>query len=181
MGKKLTLNEEKLNYYDHVLVNIRELKTVYPFVKFSILPTRQPEPIHIQVIAANKSLIQVTHSDIQDFLGTFSKELEIIVPFDYEVNGCIVYGGRWINSSKLPSNYLHFHKRLEDGRYSFCVGVPDSFRKMKNVILENVRTADHMLSAYEFFQSGQTQSLELISYSHGDRGINEYRQKIKRY
>jgi len=52
---------------------------------------------------------------------------------------------------------------------------------MENVILENIRTAEKMLMAYELYQTGETKSLELNAYSHGTKGINEYAKDKKRY
>ena len=48
---------------------------------------------------------------------------------------------------------------------------------MSNVILENVKTADHILTAYADYISGRTKTIVLAQYSHGERGINEYRRK----
>ena len=78
-------------------------------------------------------------------------------------------------------NDQHFYDINSHGKYQFCVGVPESFIYMKNVILENVRTADKMLVAYELFQTGQTNKLELLAYSHGDKGQKEYKNERKKY
>lgn len=169
------------DYYREVRDDIRELQSIYPFTTFICLPTVQIQPIVIHVIAADRALIQKTCAMRQDFLQKYSKELEIVVPFDYRTKGCKVYGGAWIDLDKLLPEYQHFYGRLLDGRFSLCVGIPESFRKMRNVVLECVKTADRMLTAYELFQSGQTETLELISYSHGREGIEEYHGKKKKY
>ena len=180
MGSMVDIGNNN-DYYHKVLGNIQELRSVYPFTTFTSLPTVQIQPITIHVIAADNNLIQKTCAKREDFVQEYSKELEVVVPFEYETVGCEVYGGSWIDLDKTPLEYQHFHKRLSDGRLSFCVGVPESFRKMHNVILECVRTADRMMKAYELFQSGQTKNLELISYAHGQEGIDEYRGKKKKY
>lgn len=169
------------DYYHEVREDIRELQSIYPFTTFTCPPTVQIQPIIIHVIAADSVLIQKTCAMRQDFLQEYSKELDILVPFDYRTEGCKVYGGAWIDLDKIPPEYQHFHARLSDGRFSLCVGIPESFEKMRNVVLECVRTADRMLTAYELFQSGQTETLELISYAHGQKGIEEYRGKKKKY
>lgn len=169
------------DYYHKVCENIRELQDIYPFTTFTCPPTVQIQPVTVYVIAADKNLVQKTCAMRQDFLQRYSKELEVIVPFDYQTAGCKVYGGSWIDLDKIPSEYQHFHGRLSDGRLCFCVGVPESFGKMRNVVLECVRTADRMLTAYELFQSGQTETVELISYAHGQEGIDEYRGEKKKY
>ena len=75
------------------------------------------------------------------------------------------------------------HEQYEDikRKYLFCVGVPQSFIYLKNVILENVRTAESMMIAYESYQRGITNKVDLIAYSHGEEGKNEYSRNRKRY
>ena len=63
----------------------------------------------------------------------------------------------------------------------FCVGVNKSFQTLNNVILENVKTAEHMLIAYEQVQKGITPRAKLIGYAHGDEGEREYERDRKRY
>ncbi len=169
------------DYYKRAKTDIEELQKEYPFTNFSILPTVEPMPIRITTIAANIRLINQTCAVKEDFLGKYSRELEIIVPFDYEQEGCEIYGGRWIDEDLIVDGNRHFYERDESGLFLFCVGVPESFTNMKNVILENVRTAEEMLIAYEMFQTGKTKDLELIAYSHGDRGRNEYKHAKKKY
>ena len=168
-------------YYDNVLNEINELKRYYPFTSYTIPPTLSPSPVQIRTVAADYKLIKKTRALEQDFLGEYSKELEIIVPYSYRISGCIVYGGQWINKNILLYNDQHFYDRNSHGKYQFCVGVPESFIYMKNVILENIRTADKMLVAYELFQTGQTNKLELLAYSHGDKGQKEYKNERKKY
>lgn len=182
-GEYVAVNDTKIpdDYYFNVRKDVQELQKLYPFACFIFLPLRIPKPIVVHVIAVDCTLIKKTCAYREDFIQDFSKELEIIVPFDYRVSGCDVYGGRWIDLEKIPMEDQHFYKKLEDGRFQFCVGVPESFSKMKNVVLENVRTADKMLTAYELFQKGLTRRVELIAYAHGQKGINEYRGKKKKY
>lgn len=140
----------------------------------------KPHEIELRVIAADKKLIEMTCSDMNDFLNGYSKELHIIVPFDYKKNGCKVFGGKWIDIKSIELQHQHFNGKRTDGNYLFCTGVPDSFLEMKNVILENVRTADKMLTAYELYQKGLTNGLELLAYSHGEEGVDEYKKRKKR-
>ena len=65
--------------------------------------------------------------------------------------------------------------------YSLCVGLPESFPLMKNVILENVKTAENMLIAYERVMTGVSNTLELIAYSHGEHGSKEFQHNKLRY
>lgn len=111
----------------------------------------------------------------------------IVVPLDYKSNGCQVYGGKWIDTKSLDEKDNHFfHGKdsrllLTDHGLKFCVGTPESFHEMKNVILEAVKTADNMLVAYRKLQTGESSSLELKAYSHGDKGREEYMHDRKRY
>lgn len=141
-------------YYDAVMADVKELRQYYPFSKRILIPSVEPGPIELDVIA---------------------------VDADYQEKGCLVYGGKWIDYSSIPSSQKHFNGRLADGTLLFCVGVPQSFAKLSNVILENVKTADNMLTAYQLLQTGQTKTLNLISYKHGAKGCNEYDKDKKRY
>ena len=97
-----------------------------------------------------------------------------------------MYGANWIETEKLENKDIHFfHNNGELIRTKYglqiCVGIPDSFPMMKNVILENVRTAENMLIAYERLLTGQSDKLELIAYMHGERGRMQFQQNEKRY
>ena len=166
-------------YCKNVRDDIEELKKYYPFTSYIMPPTMELQPICIRTVAAGARLIKITSAIEQDFLGEYSKELEIIVPFDYKLKGCQVYGGKWLDKTKMRNHDVHFYEKNNHGNYLLCVGVPESFPKMKNVILENVRTADKMLIAYQLLQTGQTKQLELIAYSHGVEGQNEYKRTAK--
>lgn len=119
----------------------------------------------------------------EDFLGDYSKGLVVKVPLDYRSMGCEVYGASWIRVSELAKDDRHFHDdcRLTELGYRLCVGVPESFPLMDNVLLECVRTADNMLVAYERVMRGEAERVELASYSHGLAGIKEYRRDGNKY
>ena len=166
-------------YQESVLQDFKELKEKYPFSEISFLPTAKPSFAQIKVIAADSKLVEATFAVKQDFLGAYSKELRIVVPFNYRNIGCKVYGGKWIDVRKLKNEDIHFfHENgklivTENGLH-MCVGTPESFRNFNNVILENVKTAANMLVAYERLILGNTKKLELKAYSHGDAGRKEY-------
>ena len=52
---------------------------------------------------------------------------------------------------------------------------------MDNVILENIRTAEHLLIAYENYLCGNTKTVVVEEYSHGDQGIKEYAKEQNKY
>ncbi len=162
------------------------MKKTYPFSNLTILPTVEPSLATIRVVAATEKLIADVCSIESDYLGQYSKELHIVVPMQYRETGCIVYGGNWIDLKKLKYEDIHFHQdkgiyiRTKQG-YSLCVGTPESFSHLGNVILENVRTADNMLIAYERIMLGITYHLELNAYAHGDAGRVQYKNSRLKY
>lgn len=112
--------------------------------------------------------------------------IHLKITLDYRSSGCLVYGGKWIDERKIPAKDMHlFHSnnQLVENRfgYKMCVGTPESFSSMKNVLLEAVKTADNMLVAYERVQSGTSDRVILNAYSHGDIGRKEYQNDRKRY
>lgn len=177
----MTGKEDVSEYYRTAFQDIHQAKEIYPYIEVTVPPTVEPVPIHLRVIAVNVSFLESTHADREDFTGIFTRELDIIIPFDYKKNGCKVYGGKWIDTNLVSEEHRHFYSKRKDGCYLFCVGVPNSFPQMENVVLENIRTAERMLIAYQLYQTGKTKVLELNAYSHGNKGINEYIKDKYRY
>ena len=181
-GENNTLTkEEKKLYLADVKEDFNQLKKQYPFSTICIAPTVEITPVIIKTVAACQSLIDEILATREDFMGDYSRELVIVVPFEYKTKGCQVFGGEWINEAILADCDRHFHGKRADGKYNLCVGLPESFKNMENVILESVRTAENMLIAYEQVQKGITNNLKLIAYSHGEKGKDEYRRNRKRY
>ena len=169
-------------YYNNVLTDFREIKKQYPFSYLTILPSIRPRLATIRVVAANKNLIEAISGVEMDFLGKHSKELFIIVPVNYRNIGCEVYGGKWIKTGRLKKEDIHFyHDRKNKYGFQLCVGTPESFPLLENVVLENIKTAENMLIAYERVMTGSSDVLELIAYSHGDKGREEFRRNRARY
>ena len=162
------------------------MKIIYPFSYLTILPTVSPSIATIKVIAVTADLIAETYSIKSDYLGEYSKELHIDIPINYRKTGCVVYAGKWIDISKCK--YEDIHLQQERGRYictrygySLCVGTPESFSNLENVLLENVRTADNMLVAYERIMRDEADRLELNAYAHGDAGRIQFKNSRKKY
>ena len=175
------MNEEKYKeYYKKVKKDIEELRSIYPFTKEIIIPTMKPSPIELIVVAANNELVEECMAKEEDFTGDYSRKLRICIPFDYQTAGCNVYGAEWLVIDKIPLKDRHFYER-KNSLYEFCVGVPQSFGNLSNVLLENVRTAEQMLVAYSDFQRGITDKIELIAYSHGKKGKDEYNKNTRKY
>ena len=162
------------------------MKEKYPFCYLTIPPTIKPSEAEIRVVAVNRGLIDTVGGVESDFLGDYSKELHLRVPIDYRSLGCIVYGAGWIKTEKLTNEDIHFFHdkgKLIRTRHGLqiCVGTPESFPLMKNVILENVRTAENMLIAYEQVMAGSSDKLDMIAYAHGEQGRIQFQQNKKRY
>lgn len=173
-------------YYEKVIADFRELKEIYPFSYLAILPTVHPELATIRVVAANRKLIDMVGAIESDFTGEYSRELHLVVPLQYRQNGCEVYGAGWVDVKRFENKDIHFfhdNGNLIKTRYGLkvCVGTPESFPLMKNVILENVRTAENMLIAYERVMTGASDHLELIAYAHGDDGRRQFQRNRSRY
>ena len=171
------------SYYRNVLSDFREMKTFYPFSFLIIPPTVNPVEAEVHVIAANKRLIARTEAIEDDFKGIYSRELHLIIPVNYRQCGCKVYGAKWLDTKRFQYKDIHFSKSNKQVNlgYELCVGPPESFQYMDNVILENVKTAENMLIAYERVMIGDSKTLELIAYSHGNEGKEEFKRDRHRY
>ena len=158
-----------------------EVKQFFPFVREILQPYTKPQEIELEVIAVSRNVINLTDAVEDDFIGDYSKLIKVIVPFDYKQTGCKIYGAQWLDRKILKSEDYHFFSHNKEGIMEFCLGVPESFPHFKNVILENVKTAENMLTAYERFQKGESEILELKAYSHGTKGRKEYEKDKNKY
>ena len=79
-------------YYQSAQEDIMELIQEYPFTKRVITPSAIPEPIILNVVAVNIGLIGECNAQENDFKGEYSKELKIVMPYDYTRNWCKIYG-----------------------------------------------------------------------------------------
>ena len=173
-----------LQYRSHLIRDFHELIIQYPFSTITFLPTVYPSPAILRVIAVHKKLIDEVMGTSSDFTGIYSKELFVEVPFDYQRNGCDLYGASWVDLHRIEEKDRHFFNECRKTRhgYKLCVGVPESFPLMNNVVLENVKTAENMLIAYERIMCGETSVLEDVkTYSHGTAGRLEFKKDKKRY
>lgn len=179
---KVFMNIEYNDYRSSVIKDFDELKNHYPFSILELLPTNIPEPAIVYATAVNAKLIKKMNAIKEDFQGNYSKNLTIVVPFNYRNVGCDVYGGSWIVPEKIEDNKSHFYKKdvNKEKQFKLCVGVPDSFVNLNNVLLENVRTAEHLLFYYEQIQRCGKE-IPLKAYSHGEKGENEYKKDKRKF
>lgn len=168
-------------YYEDVRKDFEELKAEYPYSTMYMAPTVEPKQIRLRVIAVHRDIILAAKAEEEDFLEEYSKELQIVIPWDYKKQGCKVYGGVWLREELIHEADRHFYEKRKNGTREFCVGVNESFRTLNNVILENVKTAENMLIAYEQVQKGITPRARLIGYAHGNKGEKEYERDRKKY
>ena len=177
---------EKL-YRDSVKSDFNELILEYPFSLLTFPPAASFQPAMVKTVAVHKELIEEVQGKKEDFLGNYTKELLIIVPLDYKQKGCRVYGAPWIDFTRIKEQDNHFFPEQNNRAFTekhghhMCVGVPASFPLMKNVLLENVRTADNMLVAYKNAMIDHSSSIELIAYAHGREGKIEFVNDKRRF
>lgn len=155
-------------------------KDVYPFISNIDYPAKDYF-IKFDVIIANKKSIEHLSSSEKDYLGDYSMEAVVFVPYDYLENGCHVYCKKWANVERIPSDRLHFELKTYQDFTKLCIGVTGSFARLKNPILESIKTAEHVLTAYKLFLLGYTTDIILIDYAHNNAGIEEYKNDKKRY
>lgn len=164
-------------YYEDVSNDLIAVRNYYPFTQTIAYPFSNPGEIELKVIAVNKNILQHLNGKQEDFSNNYSKELMVIIPYNYKTTGCKVFGGKWFDETIIPSKERHFYSKLPDGNYELCIGVPQSFKNMKNPILEAVKTAEKIMLAYEFFQKGISTKIDLYSFSHGGKGIDEFKKE----
>lgn len=167
----------KKKYYEDVSNDLIAVRDYYPFTQQIAYPLSNPGEIELNVIAVNKNILQHLNGKKEDFINEYSKELKVIIPFNYKTIGCKIFGGKWIDEAIIPSKERHFYSKLPDGNFELCIGVPQSFQNMKNPILEAIKTAENMMLAYEFVQKGISTKIDLYSFSHGGKGIEEFKKE----
>lgn len=181
----ITLNDlDRYNlsndYFQIVNRDLKELKLFYPYVKIIYIPTKVPSLIVLEVIAVSKDIIDKTHATEDDLRLQYSKKITVIIPKDYPNSNCYIYGAGWLDLEKIPYEDRHCYREVGN-ELQLCVGVPQSAVNLKNVLLENIRTAENWLIAYEKLQKGDCNKLELKAYSHGYDGEQEYRRDKTKY
>lgn len=167
-----------------------ELRLFYPFSSILFMEDSSVYVACITTVAVCSELIEALNGRKEDFTGEYSKTVYVFIPWDYKAKGCCVYGCKWIDFAAIPYEDKHFYADLVNSAYGerkeqygflltpfgyrMCVGTPESFSGMKNVVLENVKTAESMLIAYEQFMEGQNTKINLLSYRHGYLGRKDY-------
>ena len=58
-------------YYKNVKKDMEELTRIYPFTKEIIIPTMEPSPVELIVIAANYELIEECMACEEDFISGY--------------------------------------------------------------------------------------------------------------
>ena len=168
-------------YYLDVDKDIKEVKTYYKYVdEMFTIGYSKPHFRIFKVLGVSNDILNETHSTKEDYLGAHSPEIYVVVPEDFKQRGCIVYGLKWDDLSLISEKDLHVNPgRDNNGYHELCVGVPESFSRENNPILASIRTAQFMIMSYKLFLTHQTDKVELLSYSHGNKGRLEYAKRNK--
>ena len=170
-----TFNFEKL-----CITHINEVKANYDHV----IVTRKTWGYQIDVLAVNAKFMKTSFSKSTDYIYEHSRLITVKIREDYLTAGCEVRCDAWVLDERIPNSDRHIYRYTPydtDRRPSLCVGTPESFEKLSNPILESIRTAEIILAAYHLFLIGETNQVELLGYSHGDKGRKEYEKDKSRY
>ena len=168
-------------YYREVDKDIKEVRQHFKYVD-ELFSTGLNKPSFrvFSVLAVSNEILNETNSTKEDYLGNHSQEIYVVVPDNYKEKGCIIYGLKWDDLSLINDKDLHINPgRENNGYHELCVGVPESFSKEKNPILASIMTAQFIIMSYKLFLTHHINKIELISYSHGDKGRLEYAKRSK--
>lgn len=160
---------------------LNKLKSKYLCVEESSKYRSNESFLEFTCLLVSKKEIDEIFSTKEDYLGEYSREAYVIVPFDYEKKGCAVYCKKWKNISRIPNEHYHFENFSIYDFYKLCTGVPESFKFLKSPILECLRTAEQTLIAYELYLRGYNNDIILIDYNHGQKGVIEYASNKRSY
>lgn len=178
-----TRNDVSNEYDLQINSELEIVKSEYPFIKE--IPTNIASTSYLRtfrVIAVHSRVISDEMGFEEDYINEYSKEIFLIIPKDYKVNGCIIYGAKWLNLKDIPDNDLHIYKNKDNnGYHKLCVGVDGSFINLRYPILESIRTSDKILTAYKLYLEGVTSKVILFAYSHGEKGKKEYGRDKGKY
>lgn len=173
--------------------DFRELKSYYPFSQMVFVSSNE---IHFEIYAINNKEVKLLHlkrTKIEN--EKYSKRIYVVVSEDYLLVGPHIYSmERWNNLHLIPYECKHFYDYekyeyiegkivttkpyyLQGRGYLTCTSVSKANKTMKNPLLENVKSAEMMLRAYELFIRGINDKIVLRQYSHGDQGIKEYEKE----
>lgn len=169
-------------YQERVERDLFEVTNYYPFTSEIIIPTNNPKITKVyETYLLNKELINCFCITKDYCIQQYSSyRCIIVVPFDYIKNGCYIIIDNGIDVDRIPNNHFHFNHKFDDG-IQFCAGVPESFCNLRNVILENCRTAENYLIQINLFLNKDIDEIRLIEYSHGAEGRREYDKKRNKY
>ena len=167
------------HYYEDVDKDIKEVRTFYRYVdEVFTIGLSKPCFRTFKVLAVSDDILNETHSTKDDYMDVHSQEIYVVVPEDYKQKGCIVYGLKWDDLSLINEKDLHVNPGKDNNGYrELCVGVPESFPRERNPILASIRTAQFLIMSYKLYLTHQTDKVELLSYSHGEKGRMEYAKR----
>ena len=169
-------------YLSDVEKDVAELKKIYPFIFEIVIPISKSLINRIyEVYLIEKNVIDgfsLTRGYAVNKLQ--NRKVLLIIPIDYKRRGAKIIFNKVFSINDIPQHHVHFNAYYKDG-YEFCAGVPESMINLKNVLLENCRTAENYLVQVNSYLNNETNKINMIEYSHGDKGRKEYeREKYRR-
>lgn len=179
-----------INQYNEYLKNVSKdiarLKDYYPFIYEVIIPVNNSLINKVyEVYLIDKNMIDdlsLTENYIINKLN--NRKVLLIIPTDYKNNGAKIILDKNLKIDRIPDKHVHINGYYRDG-YEFCAGVPQSMINLNNVLLENCRTAENYIVQVNSYLNNEANEINMIEYSHGDRGREEYdrekRRKRKKY
>lgn len=173
-------NIKTSDFDSRCIMHINEVKANYDLVTVS----RETWGYQLSVLAVNSKFMRASFSKPTDYLSDHSRLITVKIKDNYCVAGCEVRCDLWVLNEKIPISDRHYNRHNpydSDIRPNLCVGTPESFIKLSNPILESIRTAEIILTAYHLFLIGETDQIELLGYSHGDKGRKEYEKDKSKF
>lgn len=182
---KLSIFDNDSEYYKYVFnveKDIFEVKKNYPFTSEVIIPFSNFQVTKVyEIYLVNKNLVEITllsKKECKEKMGY--RKVVVIIPTHYKKEGCNVFIQKIFTKESIPCKHVHTNGTFSDC-YEFCAGVPESFKKLENVILENCRTTENYLTQIDSYLKKRSSEIHMLEFSHGAEGEKEYGNQRNKY
>ena len=182
---KLSSFDNDSEYYKYELnveKDMFEVKQNYPFTSEVIFPFSNFQVTKVyEIYLVNKNLVEITllsKKECKEKMGY--RKVVVIIPPHYKKEGCIVFIQKFFTKESIPYEHVHINGNFSDC-YEFCAGVPKSFKKLENVILENCRTTENYLTQIDSYLKKRSREIHMIEFRHGAEGEKEYGNQRNKY
>lgn len=178
---KFNIDSISEEYKNDVLKDYEELIKIYPLFSFFRPPLSYNHYYCLKGYLIDKKEIDDLNIT-NEHLPEYDKKVYVVIPPNYKDVGCYVYDRFSFDVNIIPEEDRHMYDDDSIKGYScLCVGVPNSFKQMKNVILEAIKTSSNIVKAYMSYINKLSDKIELLAYSHGDKGKKEYESNKEKY